>query len=55
MKLRRRRKLVRVDCDALAAVLRLVDADEAIGHLKHVVAQRNDDELRERAREHKEE
>jgi hypothetical protein len=37
---------VRIDGDALAAVLCLVDADQAIGHLKHVVAQRNNNELR---------
>lgn len=34
-----------VDPNALGGVVSLVDADEAIGDLKHVVPQRDDDEL----------
>lgn len=34
-----------VDADTLGGVVRLVDSDEAIGDLKHVVSQRDDDEL----------
>lgn len=34
-----------VDADALGGVVRLVDSDETIRDLKHVVSQRDDDEL----------
>lgn len=34
-----------VDPNALGGVVSFVDADEAIGDLKHVVPQRDDDEL----------
>ena len=35
-----------VDRDGLGAVVRLVDADETVGELEHVVTQRDDDKLR---------
>ena len=35
-----------VDGDTLGAVVRLVDADEAVSTLKHLIAKRDDDELR---------
>lgn len=35
----------RIDGDRLGAIVRLVDANEAIGQLEHVRPQRNDDEL----------
>jgi hypothetical protein len=38
-------KLVGVDGNALGAVVSLVDADEVVSELKHVVAQTNDHEL----------
>lgn len=34
-----------VDADALGGVVGLVDPDETIGDLEHVVSQRDDDEL----------
>ncbi|GMR33950.1 hypothetical protein PMAYCL1PPCAC_04145, partial [Pristionchus mayeri] len=38
--------LLRVDDDVARAIVHLKDADESIGQLEHVVAQRDDDELR---------
>ena len=35
----------RVDSDRFGAVVRLVDAHKTVGQLKHVVSQRDDDEL----------
>ena len=37
--------LARVDGDAFGAVVSLVDPYEAVGQLKHVVPERDDDEL----------
>lgn len=34
-----------VDGHVLGGVVRLIDADEPVGHLKHVVSQGDDDEL----------
>ncbi len=34
-----------VDGHVLGGVVRLIDADEPVGHLKHVVPQGDDDEL----------
>ena len=45
-RLQRDVEFVGVDGDTLGAVVRLVDPDEAIGTLEHLIAKRNDDELR---------
>ena len=37
--------LIRVDCDTLCAILGLVNADEMVGQLEHVVSEADDDEL----------
>jgi len=37
--------LFRIDCDGLRHIVRLVNADQFVGQLKHVVPQGNDDEL----------
>lgn len=42
---RRQHKLAGVDGDCLGGVIGLVDAHQPISQLKHVVAQRDDDEL----------
>jgi hypothetical protein len=39
-------EVVGVDGDALSAVLGLVDADQVVGELEHIVPKTNDDELR---------
>lgn len=39
-------KCARVDRDALRAVVCLVDSDQSIGELKHVIPQRDDNKLR---------
>jgi len=36
----------RVDCDRLGGIVCLVDADQAVRQLKHVVAQADDNKLR---------
>jgi len=36
----------RIDSDALGGVVGLVDSHQPVGQLEHVVAQRDDDELR---------
>ena len=45
-RLQRDVEFVGVDGDTLGAVVRLVDADEAVGTLKHLIAKGDDDELR---------
>ena len=39
-------EFVRVDGDTLGAVVGLVDADEAVSTLEHLIAKGDDDELR---------